>query len=82
MHNIIILGEGSERESLENYIRENKLENSIKLLGFKSNPYPYIKNADAYILSSRYEGYPLVLCEALVLNKKIISTDCTGAVEV
>ncbi|MGO5425733.1 glycosyltransferase [Fusobacterium mortiferum] len=82
LHNIIILGEGSERESLENYIRENKLENSIKLLGFKSNPYPYIKNADAYILSSRYEGYPLVLCEALVLNKKIISTDCTGAVEV
>lgn len=82
LHNIVILGEGSERESLENCIRKNELENSIKLLGFKANPYPYIKNADAYVLSSRYEGYPLVLCEALVLNKKIVSTDCTGAVEV
>lgn len=82
INNVVILGEGSERENLEKYIKENSLENTVKLLGFKDNPYPYIKQADAYVLSSRYEGYPLVLCEALVLNKKIVASNCTGIQEI
>lgn len=79
--NLIILGEGKERNELEKYISENKLENYVKLLGFVRNPYPYIRKAKIYILSSRCEGYPLVLAEALCLNKPIIATDCDGAVE-
>lgn len=82
LNNIVILGEGSEREELEKYIKENNLKNSVKLLGFKENPYPYIKKSDVVILSSRYEGFSLVIAESLVLNKKIISTDCTGAMEI
>lgn len=82
LNNLVILGEGSERENLEKYIKQNKLENTVKLFGFKKNPYPYIKQADAYVLSSKYEGYPLVLCEALVLNKKIVASDCTGVMEI
>lgn len=79
--NLIILGEGDEREKLEKYILENDLEKSVKLLGFKENPYPYLKQSDIYILSSRYEGYSLTVAEALVLNKAIISTRCIGPME-
>src|SRR5690606_29038083 len=51
------------------------------MLGFTNNPYPYFKNADYYILSSRYEGFPTVLFEAITLKKKIISTEVSGAGE-
>jgi glycosyltransferase involved in cell wall biosynthesis len=51
------------------------------MLGFTDNPYPYFKNADFYILSSRYEGFPTVLFEAITLKKKIISTEVSGANE-
>lgn len=80
-YNLYILGEGSERKNLENYIAKNKIENNTFLLGFKENPYPYIKEADIFISSSRYEGYPLVVCEALCLGKPIIATKCTGPTE-
>jgi glycosyltransferase involved in cell wall biosynthesis len=51
------------------------------MLGFTDNPYPYFKNADFYILSSRYEGFPTVIFEAITLKKKIISTEVSGANE-
>ncbi|NHW59760.1 glycosyltransferase, partial [Escherichia coli] len=51
------------------------------MLGFTDNPYPYFKNADFYILSSRYEGYPTVLFEAITLRKNIIATDVSGVRE-
>lgn len=81
-YNLIILGEGPERNNLEKYIKENNLENNTQLLGFKENPYSYLKEMDIFISSSRYEGYPLVLCEALCLEKPIIATNCTGPKEI
>ena len=51
------------------------------MLGFTDNPYPYFKNADFYILSSRYEGFPTVLFEAITLKKNIIATDVSGVRE-
>ena len=81
-YNLIILGEGGEKSNLEKYINENNLENYTQLLGFKENPYPYLKEADIFVSSSRYEGYPLVLCEAVCLGKSIIATDCTGPKEI
>lgn len=81
-YNLIILGEGSERKKMEKYIKENNLENNTQLLGFKENPYPYLKEADVFVSSSRYEGYPLVLCEAVCLGKPIIATNCTGPKEI
>lgn len=80
--NLVILGEGDEKEKLKKYIIENDLEKYIKLLGFKENPYPYLKQSDIFVSSSRYEGYPLVLCEAICLNKPIIATECTGTKEI
>lgn len=75
---LLILGEGSERKNLENYIEENNLKDIVNLCGFKKNPYPYIKLSDIFILSSRYEGYSLVVAEAMCLEKAIISTCCAG----
>lgn len=81
-YNLYILGEGGERKNLEKYISENSIEKNTFLLGFKENPYPYIKQADIFVSSSRYEGYPLVLCEAICLEKSIIATKCTGPNEI
>lgn len=81
-YSLIILGEGIERKNLEKYIKENNLENNTQLLGFKENPYSYLKEADIFVSSSRYEGYPLVLCEAVCLGKPIIATNCTGPKEI
>jgi glycosyltransferase involved in cell wall biosynthesis len=53
------------------------LSQRVFLLKHKNNPYPYIRKAKIFILSSRYEGYPNVLLEAQALRKKIISTNCS-----
>lgn len=81
-YNLYILGEGDERKKIEQYIKDNNIEKNTFLLGFKRNPYPYIKEADIFISSSRYEGYPLVICEAICLEKPIIATKCTGPNEI
>jgi glycosyltransferase involved in cell wall biosynthesis len=78
-HQIQIVGDGEDRKKLENLIKENSVENSFILVGNKMNPYPYIKNADFFILSSESEAWPLVIAEALILQKAIIATD-TGDV--
>lgn len=75
-NNLIILGEGEERERLENLIKELNLTNSVSLLGFQKNPYKYIKNADIFALSSNLEGFAIVIAEALALGTPVVSTDC------
>lgn len=80
---LIILGEGPEKKSILSLIKELKLENDIDLVGFVENPYPYYKYCDLFVLSSRYEGLPTVLIEALAFGKPVISTDClTGPSEI
>lgn len=78
---LMILGEGSERELLQTYIDEHKLNENIKLLGFKVNPYKYIAQADLFVSSSHSEGFSLVIAEAMILNKPIISTRTCGTTE-
>lgn len=73
---LIILGEGELRNSLEVLVKDLNLEKHVQLIGFVNNPYSYMKRADLFILSSKWEGLPTVLIEALSLGKKIISTDC------
>lgn len=75
------VGDGNSRSEYEKLIQEYKLENDFILLGLKANPYPYIKNADIYVQTSRHEGYCLTLAEARCLCKPIISTNFIGAYE-
>lgn len=77
-----ILGEGKEKSQLEQLIGEYDLGENVHLLGFVNNPYPIIKQADAFILSSRYEGYGLVIAEAMYLGIPVIATNCEGAKDI
>lgn len=80
---LVLVGDGPDREKLENLVRELKLENDIIFLGKKSNPYIWMKNSKVFILSSKYEGLPTVLIEALILDAPSISSNClTGPVEI
>lgn len=76
-----ILGDGPERSALEAQIREHQLEEQVQLLGFRDNPYPYIKAADLIVCSSRYEGFSTVITESLILGRPVITTPCAGMVE-
>lgn len=73
-----IIGEGSRRKELEKYISDNNLNESVRLLGFKENPYKYIKECDLFVCSSRVEGFSLAIAEAFILGLPVISTDCSG----
>ena len=80
---LIIIGEGCEKNLLLNFINIHNLQNKIRLIGYKNNPYPYIKKSDIIILTSKYEGLPNILLEAQYLKKYIISTNCpTGPKEI
>ena len=80
---LLIIGRGVNKNLLEEYIKKNKLNSYIKILNFQKNPYPYLKRADVFILSSLYEGLPNVLLESLSLKKLIISSNCpTGPKEI
>lgn len=80
-HQIYILGEGNEKESLERQIRINNVSNSFHLLGFRQNPYKYIAQADLFVCSSRREGFSTAVTEALILGIPVVSTCCSGAYE-
>ena len=73
---LYIIGEGSGREEIESMIKSKKLEEYILLLGEKENPYIWMKNAKVFIHSSKFEGFGIVLVEAMVLKKMIVSSDC------
>ena len=66
-----IIGDGPDRKMYEEY---NDGNNRVKFLGRKTNPYPYLKEADYFILTSDYEGFPVTYLESIVLNKDIITT--------
>ena len=74
-HKIYVVGDGPEREKLENLVKANSVNETFLLLGKKENPYPYIKNATYFCLLSNFEGYPMVLEEAKILEKFIIITN-------
>ena len=73
---LIIIGYGSQEKKLKDFIEKNTLENKVHILKNISNPYPFFKIADLFILSSVYEGFPNVLTEAIMLKVPIISSNC------
>lgn len=77
-HNLYILGKGYKENELIEYIDINKINDTVHLLGFKENPYKYIKNGDIFVCSSISEGFSTVISEAIILNKPIVTTRCSG----
>lgn len=75
---LYIIGTGPEEEKLRKLIDEFNLEENVKLLGLKKNPYPYIKNAHLLVSSSISESYSTVVVEALILGTPVVVTACGG----
>jgi glycosyltransferase involved in cell wall biosynthesis len=73
---LIILGEGAERRSLEMLAASLGIQDDVSLPGFVSNPFPYMRAAAVFVLSSRTEGLPNVLIQALALGRPAVATDC------
>ena len=73
---LIILGEGECRDELESLIDNLGITNDVSMPGFYDNPYSYMNRATAFVLSSRWEGLPTVLIEAMACGCPVISTDC------
>lgn len=73
---LMILGEGPKRSMLEALVEELGLEQDVSLPGFVMNPYAYMAQASLFVLSSRWEGLPTVLIEALCCGVPVVSTDC------
>lgn len=73
---LVVLGEGPERARLEALVSELGLGDSVELPGATSNPYAFMARAVAFVLSSRWEGLPTVLVEALSCGVPVIATDC------
>ena len=73
---LLILGQGPLRPTLENLVADLGLTDDVEMLGFVSNPYAYMRRAAAFVLSSRWEGLPTVLIDALACGCNVVSTDC------
>lgn len=73
---LLILGEGPDRAELETLVSKMGLNGCVEMPGFAVNPYAYMARAAVYALSSRWEGLPTVLIEALACGAPVVSTDC------
>ena len=73
---LYILGDGPSEAEIEDMVKEYDLIEEVKLLGRFKNPYVWLNNADFFIHSSKYEGFGLVLIEAAILDKLVISSNC------
>lgn len=69
------VGDGPEREAVEQLVADYGLDDYVFLLGMQPNPYPYMVNCDIYVQTSAFEGFCLTLREARILHKPVVSTD-------
>ena len=73
---LYIIGNGPNRKKLQNLARTLKIGDAIKFLGWQSNPFALLKQADLFVLSSCFEGFGNVLVEAMACGLPVVSTDC------
>lgn len=73
-----IIGSGPEVAAVRRFIEENRLGDSLTLLGYRDNPYKYVARADLYVCSSRREGFSTAVTEALIVGTPVITTEVSG----
>lgn len=79
--NLLIVGDGSQRQTLEQYVKQHNMTHKVAFLGFRTDARDLIQLADAVVLSSDREGFPLVMVEALQADKAMASTRVNGVIE-
>ena len=80
-YNLIIIGDGGLKEELHSLAKELDCFDDIKWLGLKSNPYPYVRECDLFVMSSLYEGYPTMTVESLLSDTPVLTTLVAGVSE-
>lgn len=78
VHELLIVGDGDQRELLMDYVKANDLGNSVRMVGFQPNPYQYMNLSDLFVCSSITEGYSTVATEAIILGLPVVTTNCAG----
>jgi len=73
---LFLIGDGEERLGVEQLIQDLDLDDSVFLLGYKTNPYVYMAHSDIFVLSSHFEGLPTVVIEAMICGAPVIASDC------
>lgn len=80
---LVFVGDGELKDSCIELVNQSGLEDDVYFAGYQKNPYKYMLKCDAFVLSSRSEGFPNVLAEAMALSLPVISTNClTGPAEI
>ena len=74
--NLYIIGEGSERRNLEKFIKNNNIDNKVKLLGYQNNPWKFLSKSNLFVLPSIWEGFGNVIVESMLIGIPVISSDC------
>ena len=80
-HTVVIVGDGELRNQLEQYVKDNDLNDSVFFLGFQKNPHKYVSKADCFVCASYAEGFSTVVSEAVICGIPVISTDVAGSRE-
>lgn len=81
IYDLVIVGDGPDKNKLSNYVEKNNLEDTVHFLGNKKNPYKYIKKSNLFVCSSLWEGFSTVVSEAVILGKPVITTRVSGSEE-
>ncbi len=79
---LYLVGEGNFANECNKLAEDLSIKDRVIFTGYKKNPFPYIKAADVFVHASDSEGFPVVLCESLILNTPIIATKCNGSIDV
>lgn len=81
--NVLIIGDGDQKAELQRLVfLDSKLSDKVDFIGFKENPYKYIKKCTIYVSPSKTEGFSLSIAEAIILGLPVMSTDCNGPIEI
>lgn len=76
-----VLGIGPDREKIENYLKENNIQDSFTFLGYQTNPYKYVSKCDLFVCSSVAEGFSTAATEALIVGTPVVTTPVAGMAE-